>query len=154
MNSKTSSRHDPAEKIGAALLLQRLLWAAIALQLIFGVVMVEEYMLYHSHFRAFMNRTMTRSQKLDAVLGGDYPVHIEFSSIPEDAGILAVATDPIYFCNYYFLPRRIYTYPGLTRDEDMHVPKAWLKERNITLMFSYHIPLFKVLQLNREGNIK
>ena len=103
MNSKTSSRHDPAEKIGAALLLQRLLWAAIALQLIFGVVMVEEYMLYHSHFRAFMNRTMTRSQKMDAVLGGDYPVHIEFSPIPEDAsGILAVATDPIYFLQLLF----------------------------------------------------
>ena len=133
---------------------QKILWAAIAVQLIAGMVMVEEYFLYHSHMRMFMNQTMTRKEKMDAVLGGDYPVHIRFSTIPENTSILIIASDPYFFCNYYFLPRRIYTYPGLTRDEDMRIPREWIDERNITLLFSYHIPYFMVLQKKPDGSFR
>jgi hypothetical protein len=131
-------------------ILRGLLWVFIFVQIAFSLYITVNYLIKSSNLKYWLDANMTRTQKLDLILGGDYPVLRQFSTIPEDAGILIVSSDTIWFSNYYFLPRRMYKYNDVSKDEDLKVPKKWLKEKNIEYLFLYHIPLLKVMKVNKK----
>jgi hypothetical protein len=130
------------------------LWVLIFAQILCCLYITGSYLIKSSNLIIWTDKKMSRSQKMDLILGGDYPVSEQFSWIPKDAGILAVASDTIFFCNYYFLPRPMYTYNNITKDEDLRVPKDWLKKEKISYLFLYHIPRLKVMTVNKNWDFE
>jgi len=122
----------------------------IVIQVLWSLYIVGLYLIKSSNLIILFNNKISQTQKLNLILGGDYPVHEQFSWIPENAGILIVSSDDIFFCNYYFLPRRMYTYDHISKDKDLRVPKEWLKKKKIDYLFLYHIPLLKVMKVNKN----
>jgi hypothetical protein len=89
------------------------------------------------------------------MLGGDYKLSQDLAQLPLDSGILVVTSDTHWFINYYMLPRRLYTYPEVTKDEDIRkIPKEWFQKKGVSYILLYHIPNVRLLQVDKDGNIK
>jgi hypothetical protein len=117
--------------------------------------MTGKQVLFNSSLKLFINEDYFLFQKLQFMLGGDYKLSQDLAQLPLDSGILVVTADTHWFVNYYMLPRRLYTYPEVTKDEDLKkVPKNWLLEKGINYILLYHIPNVRLLQVDKDGNIK
>lgn len=89
------------------------------------------------------------------MLGFDYQVSLNLGNVPPDSGVLVVTSTDIWFLNYYVLPRRVYMYPGLIKDEDVKiVPKEWLKEKGINYIFLHHPPSLRIIEVDKIGGGK
>lgn len=132
----------------------KLLWTLVIAHIFGCLYLTGYYFFFHSNFSIWSDKKMSGSQKLGQILGTDYLAAQKFSRLPDNSGILIVSSDDIWFCNYYFLPRRMYTYPGVTKDEQVRIPKTWLKSKGINYLFLYHIPLLRILGVNKDGNFE
>lgn len=89
------------------------------------------------------------------MLGGDYKLSQDLAQLPPDSGILAVTSTDDWFINYYMLPRRMFRYPDVRSNEDLKkVPKEWLKSKNINYILLYQSSSVRLLQVDKDGNIK
>ena len=124
----------------------------LVVQVLWCLGVVANQVIFNSSLKLFFDRDHPMEQKLQFVLGFDYAISLQMAQMPADAGILLVTSDPIFFINYYALPRKMYVYPGVSKDEDVKkVPQSWLKEKGITFVLLYHPsynpPSVRVMQL-------
>ena len=135
--------------------LSKLLWTLITIQLLWTLFVTVNHVLFNSSLRLWLNNDYFWFQKLQYVLGYDYQLSLNMGNIPQDAGILVVSSNDLWFLNYYALPRRLYTYPGLKNDiEAKKVPDSWLKEKKIDYILLYHPPAVRLLKPEERWGIK
>ena len=134
----------------------KLLWTLIIIQVVWSSYLTGYYIWHDSNLRIFLDKNMPRDQKLALVLGGDYPHSVQAAKLlAPDAGILLITSNPIYFLNYYYLPKRIYTYPGLVNENDVtRIPKTWLREKRIDYVLLYHSLTLKLLKVTKDWNLE
>ncbi|MDD5593271.1 MAG: hypothetical protein PHG97_00840 [Candidatus Margulisbacteria bacterium] len=132
----------------------KLVWGLVIANILFSLWLTGHFIFFSSNFVIWTDKNKSSAQKLGQVLGTDYLAAQKFAWLPKNSGILIVSSDDIWFCNYYFLPRRMYTYPGTTKDEQVAIPKPWLKSKRINFLFLYHIPLLRILHVDKNWNFE
>ena len=110
---------------------------------------------FNSNLRLFFNQDYFWNQKLEMMLGYDYKLAQALSELPSDANILIVSSDTTWFINYYLIPKRLYYYPSVAKDEDItKIPAEWLKSRGIKYALLYHPPKVNLIDLGAKSGVK
>jgi len=135
--------------------LLRSIGVLIMLQLLFSFYMITNQVLFRSSIPLFFNSNYFMFQKLQHILGFDYSLSTQASTIPLDSDILVASNDTLWFLNYYFLPRRLYTYTGSSSVSDVNkIPKDFLIAKHIEYILLYKPPQASMLKVEGGKIIK